>query len=455
MKSLTIALSTLFLIFSVSAQNNSVILTGKITNPSSDTLLIKNHSKIQVSKPSGEFYTKFELEKTKYFYIKFGDSRSMIILEPGDSLYLTANDSDFTHSLHYFGTSADKNNFMAKYYAVEANVGPMNYYGNYAKLNEKEFLHFEDSVFAKRHKLFDQVPNLDSAFKWRYENSFKINKAQILSDYVHMHRSLTNNYDFQLSENYPDPFAEVDLNNPKLLSLLGYTHLVYSYCQSEYKKNTKKESSGIDEYYYNLIKIQSKKIENQEILDAVARHTMRYCINKLNNPKKVTSLYYKIVKNEEYLNEIREKEKQLLKIAKGKKSPDFQFQGTDGKLYSLKDFKGKYVYIDIWSTWCKPCIKEIPDLEKTIKTFENQPITFVSICKSSDKDKWLEAIAKHKLSGVQLFAEDENAEFFTEYMNTGVPRYILLDKQGSIISHSTFAPSESALKELLSSVLEK
>ena len=63
----------------------------------------------------------------------------------------------------------------------------------------------------------------------------------------------------------------------------------------------------------------------------------------------------------------------------GDQSPDFEYEDKDGKIYSLKDFRGKYVLIDFWATYCAPCKKEIPYLEKIQEKFKKKNIFFVSI----------------------------------------------------------------------------
>ena len=72
------------------------------------------------------------------------------------------------------------------------------------------------------------------------------------------------------------------------------------------------------------------------------------------------------------------------KLSVGSEAPDFKYPDIEGNIYSLKDFKGKYVYIDVWATWCGPCCKEIPSLKKLEKKMEKKKIVFVSL--SCDKD---------------------------------------------------------------------
>ena len=69
-------------------------------------------------------------------------------------------------------------------------------------------------------------------------------------------------------------------------------------------------------------------------------------------------------------------------------SPDFKGQDINGKTLSLKDFNGKYLYIDVWATWCGPCKKEIPFLKELEKKFEGKNITFLSLSTDQNKTDW-------------------------------------------------------------------
>ena len=68
---------------------------------------------------------------------------------------------------------------------------------------------------------------------------------------------------------------------------------------------------------------------------------------------------------------------------------DFEMRDRDGNLVKLSDFKGKLVYMDIWATWCGPCVEEIPNMEKLYQHYKDDPqILLVSVSVDRKKNLW-------------------------------------------------------------------
>lgn len=142
-------------------------------------------------------------------------------------------------------------------------------------------------------------------------------------------------------------------------------------------------------------------------------------------------------------------------LKKGTPSPKFNYPNTKGENVSLDDLKGKYVYVDVWATWCGPCKQEIPFLKELHNEYKDKNIAIVSLSidKMEHKDKWLKMIADENLQGIQIMADkDWNSDFVTAYNIQGIPRFILIDKEGNIIDANAPRPSSPELKELLNSL---
>lgn len=125
------------------------------------------------------------------------------------------------------------------------------------------------------------------------------------------------------------------------------------------------------------------------------------------------------------------------------KAPDFSLADINGKRFDLSDFKGKYVYMDIWATWCGPCKLQIPFMKELEKQFHDAPIHFVSVSldKLEDKPVWEKMVRENQMSGVQLFAGRED-NFGFDYKIEYIPTFIILDKEGNIMIDRAPAPMD-------------
>ena len=141
------------------------------------------------------------------------------------------------------------------------------------------------------------------------------------------------------------------------------------------------------------------------------------------------------------------------RMSKGQPSPVFEYTDNKGNQVSLDEFKGKYVYIDVWATWCAPCKREFPYLKEMDAEYKdkNLAIVSVSIDKLEDKDKWLNMIEDQGLGGVQVLADNGlDSDFMTFYNINGIPRFILIDREGKILNADAPRPSDPNLKKVLS-----
>ena len=147
-------------------------------------------------------------------------------------------------------------------------------------------------------------------------------------------------------------------------------------------------------------------------------------------------------------------------FAKGTPSPTFSdYENDNGSKSSLSDFSGKFVYIDVWATWCGPCKAEIPYLKKLELQYKTKNIEFISISvddarRSGTMEKahesWKNMVKEKQLTGTQLFTGNGwNTDFIQDYKINAIPRFLLIDTKGNIIDADAPRPSSKRLIELL------
>lgn len=120
------------------------------------------------------------------------------------------------------------------------------------------------------------------------------------------------------------------------------------------------------------------------------------------------------------------------RLGKGVSAPDFALPDLDGKTVTLADYKGKVVLLNIWATWCPPCVEEMPSMEKLYQELKDKDfaILAVSIDVSGAKAV-IPFMEKHKLSFSVL--TDTEGAIKSLYQTTGVPESFIIDKQGIIV----------------------
>lgn len=139
------------------------------------------------------------------------------------------------------------------------------------------------------------------------------------------------------------------------------------------------------------------------------------------------------------------------KLQIGSIAPDFSLPDPGGKLIHLSDFRGKYLFLDFWGSWCLPCRKENPELVKIYNQFKDHNFEILGIAFDKKKDKWIDAIESDGLEWPQVSdLKYFDSEMIGLYYIENVPATMLLDPEGKIIAINVHANElEKLLKKLL------
>ena len=265
------------------------------------------------------------------------------------------------------------------------------------------------------------------------------------ANYEYYHQYAVKDSDFKVSDGFNDNLAGIDLNNESdFKSLDTYKNLLQSYFGAMI------ESGEVAKAFEAIKSIQSNTIKEGLVPD--------YTYKVQPGNEDAEAIYegiLSVTSDSATVAELNVKIEKIRKLQTGMPSPTFTYHSIVGDTVSLDDLQGKYLYVDVWATWCGPCLREIPSLKTLENDFHGAPIEFVSISIDVDKDfeKWQQMVADKELKGVQLFADKNwKSDFVQAYAIDGIPRFILIDPKGNIVDPNAPRPSDPEIREILQGI---
>ncbi len=451
----TLFLGLLILGF-ISCQNKAektstkTVLTGQIQNaPMPFMVLLDNQNKkvSGIKLDSLGRFTDTITVKPAYYKMQIGQQYAQLYLKPGDQLTIKADYKNFDNSLTFSGKGAEANNYLAQKTLLEEKLKHKTSYKYYGKLDEKAFLKLVDSIDKEKTKL---VKNLkDDKFKKLEALRNSLDKSILLARYPMVKRFLTQNKDYQTSAGFPKAFKGININDSLISKIPNGTNYINEYI--DYQLSGQKTEPDP----YERLSYINKHIKNQALKNRLAFNEAQFNLLYTKKLDQFYQLFNQMEKDSVYKAKIKAKYNNIKALQPGVPSPDFTAYDINGKEYHLKDFAGKPLYIDLWATWCGPCRAEIPYLDKIKEQYKDKPVNFVSLDVYDQKPKWEQMVKAQKLSGWQLINTDRNMPFLKKYVVDGIPRFILLDKNGKIIDADAPRPSDKRLISLLDKTINE
>ncbi|MGY0408265.1 MAG: TlpA family protein disulfide reductase, partial [Polaribacter sp.] len=249
--------------------------------------------------------------------------------------------------------------------------------------------------------------------------------------------------DFMKGENFK---SSIVLDLPNGINTF-YFHQMYKFMNTGAHFETK--NSNVEMF---------KDIENDTLKGhLVLRFLNNFKIYNSNYISFIEPLRKDIALSKYTSEEVDKYEVNIKKMSPGTQGYPFTYKDKNGKKVSFSDLKGKVVYIDTWATWSAPCKKEIPYIKQLKKDLHGKNIQFVSISLDKQKDykKWKQFVEDKKLTGIQLFANNDfNTRIAKDYKINRIPRFLLFDKDGKIVDTNAKRPSNPELKKQLLKLLK-
>ncbi len=447
--------------------NNTITIAGQLTNAEGNRITASLDEELASDslKDDGSFLLKFDFEETETFTFNAGNTAFTLYLSPGDSIYITADAEEFAETFLAQGDKAHESMYARKKIKASRESG-MN---DYMKL----MAHGTEAYFAKRDSVINVVKahyetlaeqeGVDPDFLEMEEAYFKY--LELHMDYLypmyhgHITRKHKDSIDFP-TEEVKERLNAVPLDQVHLLKVTSYENVIEHRLNDKMQEILEQDSTIKEKAdYYNLARWMAADslISHPQVNDYVKYKIIRDQMS-YRGPVNAEEMYQKFMasnttpKYQESLEKIKAKWEP---INPGKDVPDFAFTDIEGNEVKLSDLRGQLVYIDIWATWCGPCIAEHPHWDKVKAEYADKPVAFVTVSIDNTRAPWEKMVKEKKMDGYQWFAENAwQSELTQHFMVNGIPRFLLLDAEGKIIDPSADRPS-GPIREKLDKHLEE
>lgn len=390
------------------------------------------------------FSLELSMPKAKIVTFSVATFTQVLFLRPDDHLNIHVDMDDFEGSIKFTGTNAYDNTYLIE--EIKEGLSP-------------KFINpsmFNDTLYFRQ--CIDTIEKANREFYAKHDSTLfsadfrNYMRAELKYRYTNLRYMFSYTYDIVihnfkkrvLPDGYWNYLKNLNLNDQNAIN-----NSSYQVCLIRYIEMFVKDSIAALEKDSSDIHLQRKRILNRTVDDYEKRfkgrvydYTMTFLLNNNLNLLTVDKKYGDQIINSfakkcstpEYVSFIRAKYESVFRLNAGEPAPDFVFTELNGKRTSLSSLKGKYVFMDVWASWCGPCVEVYPMLQQCTADPRFKNVTFVFVNSNDDENRWKNFLKNNGDKGLHLFADHkESIDLQSLYEIDALPRSILIDPKGKII----------------------
>lgn len=438
-------------------KRNSTTLSGIIDSKSTFKKAYLVHPKI------GDTICSIPIENNKFnssidYKLPLDEYQIIIDNSFAVNVIMSSNDSIFTKIKHqgnkldtkFYGTRLAENQYKK---GNDFNWNIISYYLEQNLLLDEPKLFFKELFNA-----WKEVYNSANTFKTRdnfipKSDFIELEKKLIsleylnyLNEYLEKRKSMFSNTKIEIPSTIKEIKSKIKLDDETLISHDSYlTYLTY-----EISKNDNRDIDLKIKEIENITKLKESNFKNRLLYSYLK--TNLEDSNSSDERKNIMNKYVNFITDLKLKNNLENNFKTYERLGKGNEAKVIDLKDLNGKYLNLSNFKGKFVVIDVWATWCGPCKYESPYFEKLAIKYKKENIVFLAISSDKDEKAWY-LDAKNKSKSVQQFHLDNSVAFSKDYNVNSIPRFILIDDKGKIYNASMPRPSETSFEMILRKAL--
>jgi len=288
-------------------------------------------------------------------------------------------------------------------------------------------------------------------------NTFYAYARQLLR-FDSKHEAWTGEEDFVKMDK--DYLQQVSLNSQNLFYLYDYRKFIFEYfdditdaqVEKTYGTDMKTDLRLSEKYMYKYKQV-SKLYSDKSIREFLRTDVAYEAMGRIKDVS-VNTLVKKFrreVKNEDYVKLVDNRYKKTIPVMNGALAPEILGYDLIGDEMRLSDFRGKYVYIFVWASWCAPCKVELPHYERLVEEYGRKNIEFLGVSVDEETSRWRNSFNYNNYPGSQMLVRGNwNSPMITNYKLKSVPQFILIDPQGEILTLEAPKPSANVRGTLAS-----
>lgn len=442
------SIMVLSLALSTFTTSEAAKLTFKVTNPNDKVKVVLTFNQSGERKEvaidaTGHGTLEISGFTPQYVTMQYTRGRRTLYLDPNYDLTLSFDSDNMWRNTTFEGEGAAVNTYLGSKDLKSLGMPDM-------QMEEAALIHRGDSLYAANCQLLEAA-QLPADFTAQEKVRLKYYTYYYFSKYALYHPLYGKDENYIPSLAYYDKLETLAPVSAHLLALKEYKAFLPDAINALSNKGKTIASSSTEE----CVKYIDATIKDEKVAEFLMDEFVYNFVdnNGLDEADELIALFRKHVKDAKSVNNFNALCAKWEKLRSGNPSAAaFSYPDINGKTVSMADLKGKYIYIDVWATWCGPCRGELPALKELEEKYAGKDIHFVSLSCDKNKKAWENMVKKDNLKGIQLHMGTDKT-FMDAYLINGIPRFILLDREGNIISANMTRPSDPQTIEKFNQLL--